>query len=62
MKRALAIEKKRPPTPPVFITSMSIPSGSTVTCPPPTSFSSRACASIAWPIASSTIMTPTPSE
>src|SRR6476469_2842323 len=43
MKRLWSIEKKSPPTPPVFITSTSIPCGRTVMEPPPTSFSSRAC-------------------
>jgi hypothetical protein len=59
-KRALRSEKNSPPSPPVFITSTSSPSGSTVTSPPPTSFSSLAWAMSASPMESSTIITPTP--
>jgi hypothetical protein len=59
--RALVMETNSPPTPPVFITSRSSPSGSTVMVPPPTSFSSRDCVTIASPMASSVIITPTPS-
>src|SRR5437762_6980590 len=54
------MEKKRPPIPPVFITSTSSPSGRTVILPPPTSLSFLACASKASPIESSTIITATP--
>ena len=49
-----------PPSPPVFITSTSMPSGSTVISPPPTNRSLRACVSIAVPMDSSTTITPTP--
>ena len=39
--RARSIEKNIPASPPVRIASTSIPSGSTVTSPPPTSETSR---------------------
>ena len=54
--------KNIPPSPPVRIASTSMPCGSTVTSPPPTSETSRDWSSIASPTESSTIMTPTPME
>ena len=54
--------KNIPPSPPVRIASISMPCGSTVTSPPPTSETSRDWSSIASPTESSTIITPTPSE